>query len=73
MNNILESMIYAIDNYTQAQVTYLPFTFLNDAHFTQNPFADYGDGRYANLQTVARRYHRTGVFQRLLPGGIKLF
>lgn len=71
MNNILESMINAIDNYAQAQDTYLSFTFLNDAHFSQKPFADYGDGRYANLQTVVN--DPTGVFQRLLPGGFKLF
>ncbi|KUL90285.1 hypothetical protein ZTR_02036 [Talaromyces verruculosus] len=72
-NNILESMINAIDSYTRDQDTCLEFTFLNDAHFSQNPLADYGEGRYANLQTVAGKYDPTGVFQKLLPGGFKLF
>ncbi|KAI7977536.1 hypothetical protein EIK77_000486 [Talaromyces pinophilus] len=64
-NNILESIINAIGNYTRAQDTYLEFTFLNDAHFRQNPLADYGEGKYANLQTVARKYDPNGVFQKI--------
>ncbi|KAL4738957.1 FAD-binding domain-containing protein [Aspergillus similis] len=52
---------------------YIPFKYLNYADKSQDPFSSYGEQRKAHLQTVSRRYDPTGLFQRGVPGGFKLF
>ncbi|PWY93673.1 FAD-binding domain-containing protein [Aspergillus sclerotioniger CBS 115572] len=49
------------------------FTFMNYASGFQDPVASYGVENVSRLQGVSRKYDPEGVFQRLVPGGFKLF
>jgi len=52
---------------------YEPFLYLNYADNSQDPFASYGKENKARLQAVSRKYDPNGVFQKVVPGGFKLF
>jgi hypothetical protein len=52
---------------------YEPFLYLNYADNSQDPFTSYGKANKARLQAVSRKYDPTGVFQKAMPGGFKLF
>ena len=49
------------------------FQYLNYAGLGQNPPASYGAANLAALRATSRKYDPAGVFQRLVPGGFKLF
>jgi hypothetical protein len=49
------------------------FIYLNYANEAQNPIASYGKGNRETLRNVGRVYDPSGVFQRQVPGGFKLF
>jgi hypothetical protein len=49
------------------------FIYLNYAFPTQDPIASYGDDNVALLRAAARKYDPDAVFQRLVPGGFKLW
>ena len=50
-----------------------PFVYLNYAYSTQEPIQSYGAANVKKLQAVSRKYDPSGVFQKLVPGGFKLF
>lgn len=49
------------------------YEYLNYAAGWQNPIAGYGESVRRELQGVSRRFDPRGVFQRLVPGGFKVF
>jgi hypothetical protein len=50
------------------------FEYLNDAATGQDPFPTYGGGKsLPKLQKIAKTYDSKGVFQKLMPGGFKIF
>ncbi|KAI5203357.1 hypothetical protein E4T39_04194 [Aureobasidium subglaciale] len=50
------------------------FEYLNDAATGQNPFPTYGGGKsLPKLQKIAKDFDSKGVYQKLMPGGFKLF
>jgi hypothetical protein len=49
------------------------FVYLNYASEYQDPIGSYGAANKARLQTVSRKYDPAQVFQKLQPGGFKLF
>lgn len=50
----------------------LPYVFMNDATYSQNPLASYGAANVARLRDVSRRYDPAQVFQRLQNDGFLL-
>jgi hypothetical protein len=49
------------------------FVYLNYASEYQDPIGSYGAANKARLQAVSRKYDPAQVFQKLQPGGFKLF
>ncbi|KAL8951437.1 MAG: hypothetical protein Q9222_002598 [Ikaeria aurantiellina] len=47
--------------------------YLNYADKSQDPLGSYGEGSLGRLRSVSERYDPQGVFQRMVPGGFKLF
>lgn len=45
---------------------------MNHAKGSQKVLQSYGSGNYGFLQTTAKKYDPSGVFQKLMPGGFKL-
>ncbi|KAL8776197.1 MAG: hypothetical protein Q9203_006507 [Teloschistes exilis] len=69
VQNYLETLIKNLDAISKKKGLYYPFTFLNDAGGTQNPFATYGYGKsLPKMKAIAKKYDPKGVFQRLVPG-----
>ncbi|KAL2837983.1 FAD-binding domain-containing protein [Aspergillus pseudodeflectus] len=52
---------------------HVPFEFLNYAFSQQDPIGSYGGESGERLREVSRKYDPEGVFQKLVPGGFKLF
>jgi hypothetical protein len=52
---------------------HVPFEFLNYAFSQQDPIGSYGVESGERLREVSRKYDPEGVFQKLVPGGFKLF
>ncbi|KAL2787110.1 FAD-binding domain-containing protein [Aspergillus keveii] len=52
---------------------HVPFEFLNYAFSQQDPIGSYGLESGERLRDVSRKYDPEGVFQKLVPGGFKLF
>jgi hypothetical protein len=61
------------DAYAASQKGLDSFTYLNYAYETQNPIQGYGASNVKKLQAVSKKYDPSGVFQKLVPGGFKLF
>lgn len=49
------------------------FVYINYADLSQDPFGSYGDENRAFLQKVSKEYDPDGVFQKMVPGGFKLW
>jgi hypothetical protein len=69
----MKDLIEVIEELTQAEGLYHPFHYLNFAAWFQDPLGSYGQEQKAKLKEVARKYDPTGVFQRQVPGGFKLY
>ncbi|KAF9891613.1 hypothetical protein FE257_003624 [Aspergillus nanangensis] len=67
----VEETTYKINNATQKAGLYDPFNYMGDSAGFQSIFPGYGQLNHQLLQTVARKYDPTGVFQALMPGGFK--
>ena len=50
-----------------------PYLYLNYAAPWQDPILGYGPAAVSSLQAASRKYDPTGVFQKNVPGGFKLF
>lgn len=50
-----------------------PWIYLNYAHSSQKPIDGYREANKAKLQEVSKKYDPSGVFQKNVPGGFKLF
>ncbi|KAI3316473.1 oxidase/Diels-Alderase [Xylariaceae sp. AK1471] len=73
VSQILQDCIATIEDYTKQKREFDPFIFLNDAAPFQDPLKGYGKDSLQRLQSASRKYDPTGVFQRLVPGGFKVF
>ena len=49
------------------------FLYLNYALQSQDPIAGYGTESVAHLRNMSRKYDPGRVFQKLVPGGFKLY
>ena len=52
---------------------YNKFKYLNYAAPTQDVIGGYGEASAAKLRAVSKKYDPTGLFQKAVPGGYKLF
>lgn len=73
LNKGLKDLIAVIEQVTQAEGVYHPYKYLNFAAGFQDPLGGYGEEQKMKLKQVARKYDPTGIFQRQVPGGFKLF
>lgn len=69
----VQETTYAINNATIKAGLYDPFNYMGDSAGFQRIFEGYGEENHAKLQEVAKKYDPEGVFQRLMPGGFKVF
>jgi hypothetical protein len=69
----LKDLVEVIEELTQAEGVYHRYKYLNFAAWFQDPLGGYGREEKKNLRDVARKYDPSGVFQRQVPGGFKLF
>lgn len=49
------------------------YIYLNYAMQVQDPIASYGTANVQNMRAVSRKYDPAQVFQKLVPGGFKLY
>lgn len=69
MRGVLEK----IEQDSMSRKTAVPFKFLNYSSQFQDPIGSYGEKNKQKLQEVSKKYDPTGVFQKSVPGGFKLF
>jgi hypothetical protein len=67
-----KELITGIDAAAQKRGLGRKFRYANYAHKGQNIFRNYGSANLAFLKKVQKKYDVTGVFERLVPGGLKL-
>ena len=71
--NATSTLLAQSITYAKSQNLYNEFIYLNYALQSQDPIASYGEESVARLRAVSSRYDPQGVFQRLCPGGFKLW
>jgi predicted glycosyltransferase involved in capsule biosynthesis len=71
--DLAESARVELDEYTQATGLYNEYIYLNYAGGTENPLRGYGADDLAFLQQVQKDYDPDRIFQRLMPGGFKVW
>ncbi|KAL8823503.1 MAG: hypothetical protein Q9191_005796 [Dirinaria sp. TL-2023a] len=73
INNATETLITQAVAYAKSEGLYNEYLYLNYALQQQDPIASYGQGNVNFLRVVSQRYDPLRVFQRLVPGGFKLW
>ncbi|KAF2649454.1 FAD-binding domain-containing protein [Lophiostoma macrostomum CBS 122681] len=68
-----ESLLAAADQAAKELGLLKRFRYLNYAAPGQEPLRSYGKKNFAALTEVSRKYDPNGVFQKLVPGGFKLW
>ncbi|KAL2870596.1 FAD-binding oxidoreductase [Aspergillus lucknowensis] len=69
----VEETTYAINNATQKAGLYDAFNYIGDAAGFQSIFPGYGAENHRRLVETAQKYDPTAVFQKLMPGGFKVY
>jgi hypothetical protein len=69
----VENTTYAINNATQKAGLYDAFNYIGDAAGFQSIFPGYGDTNHKRLINIAKKYDPERVFQKLMPGGFKVY
>ncbi len=62
-----------IDLAAKSKGLFREFKYLNYAAEYQRPIDSYGSQNKAKLQKASKKYDPSGLFQRAVPGGFKLF
>lgn len=68
-----QKFINSVDEYTKSIGQFKPFRYKNYAYPTQEVIDSYGQENVEFLRRVSRKYDSAQVFQRLVPGGYKLY
>jgi len=71
-NTHINALITALQSTASAKDELLPFEFMNDSGYQQDPLKSYGAANLAIVNTVAKKYDPTGVFQTLQNSGFKV-
>ncbi|KAH8810761.1 hypothetical protein F5884DRAFT_875578 [Xylogone sp. PMI_703] len=73
ITNAVTDMFTKFDAYAASKHGLNPYTYLNYAYKTQKPIQGYGVVNVKKLQAISKKYDPSGIFQKLVPGGFKLF
>jgi hypothetical protein len=71
--NATETFVRQAQDYTKSQHQHIKFLYSNYALPSQNPIASYGKESQDFLRAVSKKYDPYQVFQKLVPGGFKLY
>ncbi|KAF2018537.1 FAD-binding domain-containing protein [Aaosphaeria arxii CBS 175.79] len=71
-HDMLQTYGADVKSLAEARNVYLPYQFMNDASYTQNPLETYTAENLAIMQDVSSAYDPAGIFQRLQNGGFLL-
>ena len=71
--NATKTFIRLAQHYTKSQNQHIEFIYSNYALPFQDPIASYGDESQEFLRIVSKKYDPQQVFQKLVPGGFKLY
>ncbi|KAJ5690414.1 hypothetical protein N7462_004806 [Penicillium macrosclerotiorum] len=69
----VEETTYMINNATQKAGLYDSFNYMGDAAGFQSIFPGYGETNHQQLIKTAQKYDPHAVFQKLMPGGFKVY
>jgi len=73
VNNAAKGFIAAVTARAKQVGLFNEYIYLNYALESQDPIASYGQDNVGFLRQVSRRYDPKQVFQKLVPGGFKLY
>jgi hypothetical protein len=73
VRKILSDIIAKHEEILKREGVYIPWKYLNYADKAQDPIGSYGEEVRARLRSVSRDYDPSGLFQKGVPGGFKLF
>ena len=68
-----QKFIKSVNEYTKSVEHFKPFLYMNYAYPTQDVINSYGRENVNFLRRVSRMYDPAQVFQRLVPGGYKMY
>ena len=71
--NATEAFVRLAQDYTKSQHQYIDFIYSNYALPSQDPIASYGEESREFLRMASKKYDPQQVFQKLVPGGFKLY
>lgn len=71
--NAVIDLFAKFDAFAAARKQLNPYTYLNYAYKNQKPIKGYGGNNVKKLQAISKKYDPSGLFQKLVPGGFKLF
>ncbi|OJJ32641.1 hypothetical protein ASPWEDRAFT_29799 [Aspergillus wentii DTO 134E9] len=72
-NGVTEELMSNIDDLLRQEGLYVDYKYLNYAGPFQDPLGSYGDESLERMKKVSTKYDPTGVFQKQVKGGFKLF
>ncbi|KAL4925064.1 FAD-binding oxidoreductase [Aspergillus undulatus] len=70
---VMQGALDSIKSEAKQRNQSVPFEYMNYAWDSQAPIASYGPENKRRLQEVSKEFDPEGVFQKLVPGGFKLF
>ncbi|KAI9760668.1 MAG: hypothetical protein M4579_001532 [Chaenotheca gracillima] len=73
IDDVTQDFIKKVDDYTKKQGQYKEWIYLNYAAQWQDPIASYGAQNLEKLRSVSKKYDPDQTFQKLVPGGYKLY
>ena len=69
----LKDLVKLVEGLTKGEGVFHRYKYLNFAASFQDPLGSYGGVELEKMKKAARRYDPTGIFQKQVPGGFKLF
>lgn len=73
VNDATQSLIRQCISYARSRGLDDPYLYLNYALKEQDPYAGYGNSLHQSMRAVASKYDPGQAFQKLVPGGFKLW
>ena len=73
VNNATQCLLRQGIEYAKQENLYKKYIYLNYAIEPQDPIAGYGNENREFLRKTSRKYDPQQVFQKLVPGGFKLY
>lgn len=67
------AMTAELERYAESLDSLVPWQYVNYADPSQDPLKSYGRRNVKFMKEVAKKYDPTGVFQRMVPGGFRLY